>query len=81
MSSDNENEVRTPSSNERLDLDIARDAALSLGSGGLSAVEIMRKIEDELRKAAELEASRIRVGAKDSEVSRGTVRSWAQRGA
>jgi hypothetical protein len=56
-SSDNENEVRTPSSNERPDLDIARDAALSLGSGGLPAVEIMRKIEDELRKATELEAS------------------------
>jgi osmotically-inducible protein OsmY len=43
-------------------------------------VEIKRKIEEALRRAAELDASRIKVEANGSEVIlRGTVRSWAER--
>jgi osmotically-inducible protein OsmY len=43
-------------------------------------VEIKRKIEEALRRAAELDASRITVEANGSEVIlRGTVRSWAER--
>ena len=43
-------------------------------------VDIKRKIEEALRRAAELDASRITVETKDSEVIlRGTVRSWAER--
>jgi osmotically-inducible protein OsmY len=42
--------------------------------------EIRRKIEDALRRAAEVDASRITVEAAGSEVIlRGTVRSWAER--
>jgi osmotically-inducible protein OsmY len=42
--------------------------------------EIRRKIEDALRRSAELDASRITVEANGSEVIlRGTVRSWAER--
>ena len=42
--------------------------------------EVRRKIEDALRRSAELDASRITVEANGSEVIlRGTVRSWAQR--
>jgi osmotically-inducible protein OsmY len=45
-------------------------------------VEIKRKIEEALRRAAELDASRIKVEANGSEVIlRGTVRSWAERAA
>jgi osmotically-inducible protein OsmY len=44
------------------------------------AVEIKRKIEEGLRRAAEIDASRITVEANGSEVIlRGTVRSWAER--
>jgi osmotically-inducible protein OsmY len=44
-------------------------------------VEIKRRIEEALRRAAELDASRIKVEANGSEVIlRGTVRSWAERG-
>jgi osmotically-inducible protein OsmY len=43
-------------------------------------VEIKRKIEAALRRAAEIDASRITVEAKGSEVIlRGAVRSWAER--
>jgi osmotically-inducible protein OsmY len=43
-------------------------------------VEIRRKIEDALRRSAELDAKRITVEASGSEVVlRGTVRSWAER--
>jgi osmotically-inducible protein OsmY len=42
--------------------------------------EVRRKIEDALRRSAELDASRITVEATGSEVIlRGTVRSWAER--
>jgi osmotically-inducible protein OsmY len=42
--------------------------------------EVRRKIEDALRRSAELDASRITVEANGSEVVlRGTVRSWAER--
>ena len=42
--------------------------------------EVRRKIEDALRRSAELDASRITVEASGSEVVlRGTVRSWAER--
>lgn len=42
--------------------------------------EIRRKIEDALRRAAEVDANRITVEAAGSEVIlRGTVRSWAER--
>ena len=42
--------------------------------------EVRRKIEDALRRSAELDASRITVEANGSEVIlRGTVRSWAER--
>lgn len=45
-----------------------------------SPVEIRRKIEDALRRSAELDASRITVEASgDHVVLRGTVRSWAER--
>ena len=44
------------------------------------AVEIKRKIEEALRRAAEIDASRITVEANDGEVIlRGTVRAWAER--
>jgi osmotically-inducible protein OsmY len=43
-------------------------------------VEIKRKIEDALRRAAEIEASRITVEANGGEIIlRGAVRSWAER--
>ena len=43
-------------------------------------VEIKRKIEEALRRAAEIDASRITVEANGGEIIlRGTVRSWAQR--
>jgi osmotically-inducible protein OsmY len=43
-------------------------------------VEIKRRIEEALRRAAELDASRISVEANGSEmILRGTVRSWAER--
>jgi osmotically-inducible protein OsmY len=42
--------------------------------------EVRRKIEDALRRSAELDASRLTVEANGSEVVlRGTVRSWAER--
>jgi osmotically-inducible protein OsmY len=42
--------------------------------------EVRRKIEDALRRSAELDASHITVEANGSEVTlRGTVRSWAER--
>lgn len=42
--------------------------------------EVRRKIEDALRRSAELDASRITVEANGSEVVlRGTVKSWAER--
>jgi osmotically-inducible protein OsmY len=45
-----------------------------------SPVEIRRRIEDALRRSAELDASRITVEANgDQVVLRGTVRSWAER--
>jgi osmotically-inducible protein OsmY len=44
------------------------------------AVGIKRKIEEALRRAAEVDASRIAVEANGSEIIlRGTVRSWAER--
>ena len=44
------------------------------------AVEIKRKIEEALRRVAEIDASRITVVANGAEVIlRGTVRSWAER--
>ena len=46
----------------------------------VAPVEIKRKIEEALRRAAEIDASRISVEANGSEVIlRGTVRSWAER--
>ena len=43
-------------------------------------IDIKRKIEEALRRAAELDASRITVEANGGEVIlRGTVRSWAER--
>jgi osmotically-inducible protein OsmY len=46
----------------------------------LAPIEIKRKIEHALRRAAEIDASRIAVDANGSEVIlRGTVRSWAER--
>jgi osmotically-inducible protein OsmY len=45
-----------------------------------AAVDIKRKIEEALRRNAEIDASRITVDASGSEVIlRGTVRSWAER--
>jgi osmotically-inducible protein OsmY len=45
-----------------------------------SPYEVRRKIEDALRRSAELDASRITVEANGGEVIlRGTVRSWAER--
>ena len=42
--------------------------------------DIKRKIEDAFRRSAEIDANRITVDAKGSEVTlRGTVRSWAER--
>ena len=44
------------------------------------AVEIKRKIEEALRRAAEIDASRITVEANGGEIIlRGAVRSWAER--
>jgi len=46
----------------------------------VAPVEIKRKIEEALRRAAEIDAGRISVEANGSEVIlRGTVRSWAER--
>jgi osmotically-inducible protein OsmY len=46
----------------------------------VAPTEIRRKIEDALRRAAEVDASNITVEANGSEVVlRGTVRSWAER--
>jgi osmotically-inducible protein OsmY len=46
----------------------------------VAAHEVRRKIEDALRRSAELDASRITVEANGSEVIlRGTVKSWAER--
>src|SRR5258705_9487948 len=46
----------------------------------VAPVEIKRKIEEALRRAAEIDASRITVEANGAEVIlRGTVRSWAER--
>jgi osmotically-inducible protein OsmY len=46
----------------------------------VAPMEIKRKIEDALRRAAEIDASRITVEAVGSEVIlRGSVRSWAER--
>jgi osmotically-inducible protein OsmY len=46
----------------------------------VAPVEIKRKIEEALRRTAEIDASRITVAANGSEVIlRGTVRSWAER--
>jgi osmotically-inducible protein OsmY len=46
----------------------------------VAPVEIKRKIEQALRRVAEIDASRITVEANGSEVIlRGTVRSWAER--
>lgn len=46
----------------------------------VSPYEVRRKIEDALRRSAELDASRITVEANGSEVIlRGTVRAWAER--
>ena len=46
----------------------------------VAPMEIKRKIEDALRRAAELDASRITVEAVGSEIIlRGSVRSWAER--
>ena len=43
-------------------------------------LEVRRKIEDALRRSAELDASRITVEANGAEVIlRGTVKSWAER--
>lgn len=47
----------------------------------VAPVEIKRKIERALRRAAEIDASRISVETNGTEVIlRGTVRSWAERG-
>jgi osmotically-inducible protein OsmY len=44
------------------------------------SIEIKRKIEEALRRAAEIDASRITVEANGSQITlRGTVRSWAER--
>jgi osmotically-inducible protein OsmY len=46
----------------------------------VAPVEVRRKIEEALRRAAEIDASRISVEANGGEVIlRGTVRSWAKR--
>ena len=46
----------------------------------VAPMEIKRKIEDALRRGAELDASRITVETNGSEIIlRGTVRSWAER--
>jgi osmotically-inducible protein OsmY len=46
----------------------------------VAPTEVRRKIEEALRRAAEIDASRVTVEANGSEVIlRGTVRSWAER--
>jgi osmotically-inducible protein OsmY len=46
----------------------------------VAPTEIKRKIEEALRRAAEIDASRIMVEANGSEIIlRGTVQSWAER--
>ena len=46
----------------------------------VAPLEIKRKIEEAFRRSAEIDASRITVGANGGEVVlRGTVRSWAER--
>ena len=46
----------------------------------VAPMEIKRKIEDALRRGAELDASRITVETNGSEIIlRGTARSWAER--
>lgn len=46
----------------------------------VSVVDVEAKIEAALKRSAELDARRIHVGAKDSQVTlTGTVRSWAER--
>jgi osmotically-inducible protein OsmY len=46
----------------------------------VAPVEIRRRIESALRRAAELDASRISVETNGGEaILRGTVRSWAER--
>lgn len=46
----------------------------------VASMEIRRKIEEALRRAAEIDASRVTVETNGSEVIlRGTVRSWAER--
>jgi osmotically-inducible protein OsmY len=46
----------------------------------VASMEIRRKIEEALRRAAEIDASRVTVETRGSEVIlRGTVRSWAER--
>jgi osmotically-inducible protein OsmY len=72
----------------RLDPDIKRDVEDELRSDPdnievrpqVPSIEIKRKIEEALRRAAEIDASRITVEANGSEITlRGTVRSWAER--
>ncbi len=47
---------------------------------GVAPMEIKRKIEEALRRAAEIDASRVAVETVGSEVIlRGSVRSWAER--
>ena len=70
----------------RLDPDIKRDVEDELRSDPdnievrpqVPSIEIKRKIEEALRRAAEIDASRITVEANGSAL-RGTVRSWAER--
>lgn len=46
----------------------------------MAATEIKRKIEEALRRSAELDAARVEVETRGGEVVlRGTVRSWAER--
>jgi osmotically-inducible protein OsmY len=46
----------------------------------VAASDVKRKIEDALKRSAELDASRISVEAMSSKVTlRGSVRSWAER--
>jgi osmotically-inducible protein OsmY len=47
---------------------------------GVAASEVQRKIEEALRRSAEIDARRITVEANGNQVTlRGTVRSWAER--
>src|SRR6202022_4088156 len=75
----NDLEVRLPAIDQRPDPDIARDAVAAL-KPQLQPSELQRKIMEASKRNAEVDANRITVEAKGSEVIlKGTVRSWIER--